>query len=117
MVNANSDLIIGADGAYSAVRASLLKEKPIDFSQSFISSYYMELQIPATAQGEFAIPPKHLHIWPRGHFMLIALPNQDKTFTCTLFMPIDIFESIKNEADLMAFFEDNFKDTIHLIGR
>jgi kynurenine 3-monooxygenase len=117
LVNVEADLIVGCDGAYSSVRASLLKDKPVDFSQSYISSYYLELQIPAGPNGEYLMPPNHLHIWPRGDFMMIALPNQDHTFTCTLFMPLNMFEAIKNEDDLMRFFEENFKDSIDLIGK
>jgi kynurenine 3-monooxygenase len=116
-VNVEADLIVGCDGAYSAVRASLLKDKPIDFSQSYISSYYLELQIPAGPQDEYLLPPNHLHIWPRGNFMMIALPNQDHTFTCTLFMPLVMFEAIKNEQDLLKFFQENFNDSIELIGK
>ena len=95
----------------------MLKDKPIDFQQQYISSYYLELRIPPRADGEFAMPVNYLHIWPRGQFMLIALPNQDKSFTCTLFMPNEMFEAIKNEDDLIKFFEKYFIDTIDLIGR
>jgi 2-polyprenyl-6-methoxyphenol hydroxylase-like FAD-dependent oxidoreductase len=116
-VHVETDLIVGCDGAYSAVRASLLKDKPIDFAQNYISSYYLELQIPAAPNGDYLIPPNHLHIWPRGNFMMIALPNQDHTFTCTIFMPLEMFEAIKNEEDLMRFFEENFNDSIELIGK
>jgi kynurenine 3-monooxygenase len=73
--------------------------------------------MPPTADNDFAMPINYLHIWPRGSFLLIALPNQDKSFTCTLFMPGEIFASIKNEDDLMKFFEENFKDTIPLFGK
>lgn len=115
-VDVSADLILGCDGAYSSVRQSLLKDKPIDFAQSYISSYYLELQIPAK-NGTFAIPPKHLHIWPRGEFMLIALPNQDFTFTCTLFMPFNMFQEITNHSQAIEFFEKNFPDALELIGR
>jgi kynurenine 3-monooxygenase len=63
------------------------------------------------------MPPNYLHIWPRGKFMMIALPNQDKTFTVTLFMPNESFDSIKDDASLLAFFEANFPDSIGLIGK
>lgn len=58
----------------------------------------------------------YLHIWPRNEFMMIALPNLDKSFTCTLFMPFEIFNSIKTEEDLMNFFRDKFPDSIPLMG-
>ena len=65
---------------------------------------------------QFAMPHNFLHIWPRGQFMMIALPNRDKTFTLTLFMPTDKFEAVKSKADLLAFFRENFADSIPLIG-
>ena len=109
--------MIGSDGAYSVVRQSLLHDKPIDYDQQYISSYYLELRIPPRADGEFAMPINYLHIWPRGQFMLIALPNQDKSFTCTLFMPNEMFLAIKNENELINFFQKYFNDALDLIGR
>lgn len=76
----------------------------------------MELQIPAK-DNTFAMPPKHLHIWPRGDFMLIALPNQDCSFTCTLFMPREMFDLIQTSEQVIQFFEKNFIDALDLIGR
>jgi kynurenine 3-monooxygenase len=67
--------------------------------------------------GTFAMPPNHLHIWPRGNFMLIALPNQDCSFTCTLFMPNEIFQRIKTPGQVIEFFEKYFYDAIDLIGK
>lgn len=58
----------------------------------------------------------YLHIWPRGKFMMIALPNQDKSWTVTLFMPFSNFEKIKTYDELLAFFSENFPDAIDLIG-
>ena len=117
IVNFGADLILGCDGAYSQVRQSLLRDKPIDFSQEYVSGYYLELSVPPTPDNEYAMPANYLHIWPRGHFMNIALPNQDKSFTVTLFAPLEIFESIKNEDDLIIFFEKYFVDLIGLIGK
>jgi len=88
-VGATADLVIGADGAYSAVRRALQFREGFDFSQSFLPHGYKELTIPATADGEFALDPGSLHIWPRGSAMMIALPNVDRSFTCTLFWPKD----------------------------
>lgn len=59
----------------------------------------------------------YLHIWPRHNFMMIALPNQDRSFTVTLTLPFDMFESIKTPEQLIKFFGDNFNDAIPLIGR
>lgn len=96
----------------------MLKEKPIDFSQQYITSYYLELRMPPRkSDGDFALPVNYLHIWPRDDFMLIALPNQDKSFTCTLFMPFENFKKIVTADDVLNFFEKYFKDTIDLFGR
>jgi kynurenine 3-monooxygenase len=89
-----TDLVIGADGAYSAVRQQMQKREGFDYSQSYLQHGYKELTIPPTASGEFAMEPNALHIWPRGQFMMIALPNQDRSFTCTCFWPFSTFESL-----------------------
>ncbi|KAI1318387.1 kynurenine 3-monooxygenase, mitochondrial precursor [Mortierella claussenii] len=121
IVKAEADLIIGCDGAYSAVRNSLMRYVRLDFEQGYIPHGYCELSIPAKvgADGkpEFAMDPEHLHIWPRHKFMMIALPNPDKSFTVTLFMPFANFESIHNEGDLLKFFEEYFADAIPLMGK
>ena len=116
IIEAKVDLIVGCDGSYSAVRQQLFKDRPIDFSQTYQSGYYLELHIPSI-NGKFAMAKNHLHIWPRGNFMVIALPNQDATFTVTLFMPYAMFENIKTNAQLLEFFEKNFPDALELIGR
>ena len=116
MIEVQSDLIFGCDGSFSVVRQSLMKDKPIEYSQMYNSGYYLELQIPAI-NGKFAMPSNHLHIWPRGEFMLIALPNQDCSFTLTLFMPFNMFESLKTNGDVLDFFEKYFNDALDLIGR
>ncbi len=108
---------MGCDGAYSVVRQSLFKDKAVDFSQTYIKSYYLELRMPATADDQFAMPINYLHIWPRGEFLLIALPNQDRSFTCTLFMPLEMFDKITNGNELICFFEKYFIDTIPLFGK
>ncbi|KAI8927618.1 hypothetical protein BC831DRAFT_451581 [Entophlyctis helioformis] len=114
---ATADLIIGADGAFSRARAELLRKIRADFSQHYIDHAYVELTMPPTASGEYAMDPEHLHIWPRQTFMMIALPNLDKSFTVTLFMPWSKFESIKTQSDLVAFFETTFPDSLPLISR
>jgi len=85
----SADWIIGGDGAFSAVRMRMMKTGRFDYSQDYLDHGYKELTITPTADGEFALDPNCLHIWPRGEYMLIALPNPDKTFTCTLFFPFE----------------------------
>ncbi len=112
-------VIIGADGAYSALRLSMQKQIRFNYRQEYISHGYKELTIPATAAGEFAMDPNALHIWPRGKFMLIALPNPDKSFTCTLFLPFEgskvCFEKINDEQDLESVFRNYFDDAYQLM--
>jgi len=110
--------LIGADGFNSQLRKCIIQETKLGFVRKELGHGYKELTIPKTSSGEFLIDPNALHIWPRGNFMLIALPNTDKTFTCTLFAPLkgDIsFQKIKTEEDIMTFFRSEFPDTIELI--
>lgn len=95
----------------------MMKRPWFNYSQEYIPHSYMELSVPPTPEGDFAMAKNYLHIWPRGRFMMIALPNQDRSFTLTLFMPNDTFNSIHNETSLLDFFRDNFKDSIPLIGK
>ena len=109
-------LVIGCDGAFSNVRKEMMKRPRFNYSQEYIPHAYMELCMPSIA-GDFAMPPNYLHIWPRGSLMMIGLPNQDKSFTVTLFMPTEVFDSIKDEAAVLNFFHDNFRDAVPLIGK
>lgn len=115
----DAPVIIGADGAYSALRLSMQKQIRFNYKQEYISHGYKELTIPATAEGEFAMDPNALHIWPRGKFMLIALPNPDKSFTCTLFLPFEgtkiCFDKITDEKDLISLFSNYFDDAYQLM--
>lgn len=115
----DAPVIIGADGAYSALRLSMQKQIRFNYKQEYISHGYKELTIPATAKGEFAMDPNALHIWPRGKFMLIALPNPDKSFTCTLFLPFEgtkiCFDKITDEKDLISLFSNYFDDAYQLM--
>ncbi|XP_034254703.1 kynurenine 3-monooxygenase [Thrips palmi] len=115
-VEAVGDLVVGCDGAFSSLRRLFMKKPMFNFSQTYIEHGYMELRIPPTADGEFAMPPNFLHIWPRGEFMMIALPNQDRSWTVTLFMPFAQFEAITTEAELLAFFGQHFADAVPLLG-
>lgn len=113
----SADVIVGCDGAYSSVRKSLMKVLRMNYSQEYIDHGYLELTIPATNDDNFAMEVNFLHIWPRDEFMMIALPNQDKSFTVTLFMPFEKFESIKSRTQLLDFFSEYFPDSLDLIGR
>lgn len=113
-----ADLLIGADGAFSVLRSALQKTPRFNYSQHFIEHGYKELTIPPTAKGDFAMEPNALHIWPRGGFMLIALPNPDKSFTCTLFLSYEgekSFARLTDEEQVLQFFQKNFPDTIPLM--
>ncbi|MBN3581214.1 FAD-dependent monooxygenase [Algoriphagus aestuarii] len=115
----HAPVIVGADGAYSALRLSMQKQVRFNYKQEYLTHGYKELTIPATAEGEFAMDPNALHIWPRGKFMLIALPNPDKSFTCTLFLPFEgtkvCFEKITDERDLISVFSNYFDDAYQLM--
>lgn len=113
----DSDIIFGTDGAFSAVRSVMQKLKHFNFSQEYISHDYKELSIEAK-DGDFQMDKHSLHIWPRGSHMLIALPNPDGSFTCTLFLPYEgenSFEKLKSEEEIKEFFEDKFPDALKLI--
>ncbi|WP_224995549.1 NAD(P)/FAD-dependent oxidoreductase [Cesiribacter sp. SM1] len=117
-VNIEADLIIGADGAFSAVRKAMQRTDRFNYSQSYIDWGYKELTIPPTAGGEWALEPNALHIWPRGNFMLIALPNMDRSFTCTLFLPFEgdvAFEKLTDDQQVAGFFNSWFPDVVPLM--
>jgi kynurenine 3-monooxygenase len=112
------DAIIGADGAFSAVRSSLQITDRFNYSQQYIDHGYKEFHIPAGEDGAFLLEKNALHIWPRESFMLIALPNPDGSFTCTLFYPFEgtnSFASLKNERAVRNFFETTFPDAMKLM--
>lgn len=116
--NVSCDLIIGADGAFSAIRTKMMKQDRFQYSQYYIEHGYKELLIPANADGSHKIEKNALHIWPRGNFMLIALPNLDGSYTCTLFSPFegkDSFKELKTPQDITKFFNSVFKDFTPLI--
>ncbi len=113
-----ADLIFGTDGAFSAVRYALQRTDRFDYNQKYLEHGYKELSIPALPDGNFQMKPDALHIWPRGNFMLIALPNADGSFTCTLFLPFEgevSFEKLKNDDDVRAFFQKYFADAVPLM--
>ena len=113
-----ADLIFGADGAFSAVRKSMESSEGHQTSEHFVEHGYKELSFPSTAQNEFALEPNALHIWPRGDFMLIALPNLDKSFTVTLFLSFkgkNSFENLKSDEEIEQFFSKYFADAVPLM--
>jgi kynurenine 3-monooxygenase len=113
-----AEVLIGADGAYSAVRGALQKQERFNYQQDYLSHGYKELTIPAGPAGSFRLEKHALHIWPRGSFMMIALPNQDGSFTCTLFWPYEgphSFAALKSAADVEAYFREQFADAVPLL--
>lgn len=111
-------LIIGADGAFSAVRAAMQITDRFNYEQHYIEHGYKELHIPASATGKFQLEKNALHIWPRESFMMIALPNPDMTFTCTLFLPfngVNSFDTLNSEEKIIHFFESFFPDAVRLM--
>jgi kynurenine 3-monooxygenase len=129
-VQVKPTLILGCDGAYSSTREAMLRLMPMDFHREYIKHGYKELCIPPTASGDFAMrDTEALHIWPRGEFMMIALPNPDKSFTCTIFAPfrsttnketgevnpglLDVEEG--SDKDVEAYFKKYFPDVMSIM--
>ncbi|WP_405413452.1 FAD-dependent oxidoreductase [Maribacter sp. Asnod1-A12] len=109
------DLVFGCDGAFSRVRHKMQRRSRFDYSQDFIDVGYKELTIPANADGSHKLDKHSFHIWPRGKFMFIAMPNLDGSFTCTLFMPFEgdvSFESLKTKKDAVHFFNTYFPNVM-----
>ncbi|NKI33332.1 FAD-dependent oxidoreductase [Croceivirga thetidis] len=105
------DLIFGCDGAFSRVRHKMQRRSRFDYSQDFIDVGYKELTIPPDKNGNHLLDKNSFHIWPRGRFMLIALPNLDGSFTCTLFLPFEgeiSFEQLSTKKEAKSFFETYF---------
>lgn len=112
------DMIFGCDGAFSRVRHKMQRRSRFNYSQKFLDTGYKELGIPANTDGTHKLDKNSLHIWPRGKFMLIALPNLDGSFTCTLFMPHEgdsSFEKLTNDEAVMQFWKQYFPDTIAIM--
>ena len=115
--------LVGADGAGSALRGAMMRVNDLGERSEFLGHSYKELEIPPAPGGGFSIEPNALHIWPRGRYMCIALPNDEHTFTVTLFLPNNSdskpgdpsFATVKNGADAQALFERDFADALPLI--
>ncbi len=112
------DVVIGTDGSASAIRADMMRLDSYSTSEETLSHGYKELLIPVNQDGSFALEKNALHIWPRGSYMLIALPNFEGSFTVTLFLPFKgplSFESLQNPSDVKKFFQEEFPDAYQLI--
>lgn len=107
-----ADVVLGADGAFSPIRGRLQKSDRFEYSQTYLQHGYKELHIPPLRAGGFALEPHALHIWPRGGSMMIALPNLDSSFTCTLFWPFQgdhSFEQV-SPSSAVEFFKRHYPD-------
>ena len=114
-----ADLIFGSDGAFAASRLThQLQHNLFQYQQYYIDAGYKELTIPAGKNGEFLLEKNALHIWPRGSYMMIALPNIDGSFTCTLFFPFEgekSFAALDSKEKVQTFFEKEFDDAAALM--
>jgi len=115
---AQTDVVVGADGAFSAVRSAMQRMDRFDYAQSYLAHGYKELTIPPADGGGHRLEKNVLHIWPRKSFMMIALPNLDGSFTCTLFFPFEgplSFASLRTDDDVTRFFETELSDAVPLM--
>jgi kynurenine 3-monooxygenase len=113
-----SRVVIGCDGSSSAIRGEMLKLSRFNFSQQYLDYGYKELTIPAGPNGKHVLGTNALHIWPRGNYMLIALPNVDGTFACILFLPFegpDSFAQLTTPSAVIEFFQSRFPDAVPLM--
>jgi len=114
-ITAAGDIVIGADGAFSAVRGRMQRLDCFNYSQDYLEHGYKELTIPPAEDGGFRLEKNALHIWPRRSFMMIALPNADGSYTCTCFWPFtgpNGFDRLKTPSDVRAYFSEHFPDAI-----
>ncbi len=115
---AHADAVIGVDGAFSAVRRSMQRLDRFEYSQSYLAHGYKELTIPPAPDGSWQMEKNALHIWPRKSFMMIALPNPDGSFTCTLFWQFEgerSFAGTQGDEAVRRFFEEEFPDAVPLM--
>jgi kynurenine 3-monooxygenase len=119
VITARGDAVIGVDGAFSAVRESMqLKIGNFQYDESYLAHGYKELTIPPGLNASWRMEKNALHIWPRKSFMMIALPNPDGSFTCTLFWEFEgprSFATVKTDDNVRRFFEEEFPDAIPLM--
>lgn len=117
-MNVAVDRVFGTDGAFSAVRSRMMRNDRFDFEQRYLPHGYKEVPMLPGADGGFQMEEDGLHIWPRGTFMLMALPNPDRTFTCTLFGPYDGpygLNQLTNDDAVLTFFQTHFPDVVPLL--
>ena len=118
ILNTKGDVIFGSDGVFSAIRSEMQKTNRFNYSQVYENYGYKELEILPNNLGQFPIEENALHIWPRGEFMMIALPNPGGSFTCTLFLAYEgaiSFEKLKIKEDVKLFFETYFSDALPMM--
>jgi kynurenine 3-monooxygenase len=119
LIPVRGDAVIGVDGAFSAVRQSMQEKlQKFDYDESYLAHGYKELTIPPGPNGSWQMEKEALHIWPRKSFMMIALPNPDGSFTCTLFWEFEgprSFASTKTDDDVHRFFDGEFPDAVPLM--
>src|SRR5438477_1825414 len=119
IIQAQGDAVIGVDGAFSAVRHSMQKKiAGFEYDESYLAHGYKELTIPPAPVGSWRMEKEALHIWPRKSFMMIALPNPDGSFTCTLFWEFEgprSFATTKTDAEVRRFFSEEFPDAVPLM--
>ena len=119
IITARGDAVIGVDGAFSAVRQSMqLKIDNFEYDESYLAHGYKELTIPPASDDLWRMEKEALHIWPRKSFMMIALPNPDGSFTCTLFWEFEgprSFKTTKTDDDVRRFFDEEFPDAVPLM--
>ncbi len=116
--SARADAVIGVDGAFSAVRAAMQRLNRFEYSQSYLPHGYKELTIPPSPEGLWQMEKNALHIWPRRSFMMIALPNPDGSFTCTLFWEFEgprSFATTRTNDEVQRFFDEEFPDAVPLM--
>src|SRR5262245_34697593 len=117
--NCAADAVVGVDGAFSAVRKSMQRTiSNFQYDESYLAHGYKELTIPPGPNGSWRMEKNALHIWPRKSFMMIALPNPDGSFTCTLFWEFEgprSFATTKTDNDVRRFFEEEFPDAVPLM--
>jgi kynurenine 3-monooxygenase len=119
IISAHGDAVIGVDGAFSAVRQSMqMQINRFKYDESYLAHGYKELTIPPGPDGSWRMEKNALHIWPRKSFMMIALPNPDSSFTCTLFWEFEgprSFATTKTDDGVRRFFEEEFPDAVPLM--
>src|SRR6266566_8178839 len=119
IIRARADAVIGVDGAFSAVRQSMHKKiTGFEYDESYLAHGYKELTIPPASDGSWRMEKEALHIWPRKSFMMIALPNPDGSFTCTLFWEFEgprSFATTKTDDEVCDFFREEFPDAVPLM--